>query len=269
MTPALSPSSGMVGGALMVAAMDVPAEQDDRFNAWYTHEHLPERLAVPGMLSARRYVRSPRTSGPGLRYLTMYEAADVEVLTSSAYLRQLDEPTPLTRAVVLGRTSSGSATRRAVLSLLASHGTAVGRQMVHVDLPPDDPDVAAWALRALVPRLLTAWEVCAVHVAALDVAATDSKQGTADGRAFGTTARAAGLALIVEGTHRVAELVLERAPEHPRTSGAWQAALRDGTAYDLLVAQLAPTRRAGSSHRDRSRVGHEPLSPATWSERSS
>ena len=227
----------------MLAAMDVPSEQEDRFNAWYAQEHLTERLAVPGMLSARRYLRRPGSDGPGLQYLTMYEAASVDVLASPAYLRQLDEPSPLTRAVVLGRTSSGSATRRSVLTTVTSHGTAVGRHMVHVDVPSDDPDVAAWVLRALVPRLLSAWEVCAVHVAALDDAATDAKQVTADGRAFGPTARARGLVLMVEGTHRVAELFLEHVPEHTGTDRPWRAALRDGTTYGLLVAQLAPVRQ--------------------------
>jgi hypothetical protein len=228
----------------MIAAMDVPAVQEDRFNAWYTHEHLPERLAVPGMLSARRYVRSSSSSGPGLQYLTVYEAVGVEVLTSPAYLRQLDEPTPLTMAVVQGRTSSGSPTRRAVLSLLTSQGTAVGRQMVHVELPSDDPDVRPWLLGELVPWLRAAWEVCAIHVAAVDDAATDAKRRTRDGQAFGNVPRAAGLALIVEGTHRVAELLLEQAHERPGASSRWQHALTEGTAYDLLVLQLGAGRES-------------------------
>lgn len=180
MTPTLEGSRRTGVNALMVAAMDVPAQQENRFNAWYTHEHLPERLRVPGMMCARRYVRSPSGGGSGLAYLAIYEAGSLDVFTSPAYLRQLDAPTPLTTAVVRGRQDSGAASRRAVLALHASFGTGIGREMVYADLPAEDPDAAMWVLEAVVPRLLASWEVCAVHVAAVDDAATDAKQAGDD-----------------------------------------------------------------------------------------
>ena len=34
---------------------DVPDEHDDEFNRWYDEEHIPERLAIPGVLNAARY----------------------------------------------------------------------------------------------------------------------------------------------------------------------------------------------------------------------
>ncbi|MBT7664475.1 MAG: hypothetical protein HN608_06100, partial [Rhodospirillaceae bacterium] len=42
-------------GGLLLNAMNVTAEAEDDFNAWYDEEHLPALLAVPGTLSARRY----------------------------------------------------------------------------------------------------------------------------------------------------------------------------------------------------------------------
>ena len=65
------------------------AEHDD----WHTHEHLPERLSIPGFLRGTRWV-ALRTGQP--RYLVIYEVRDVEVLTSEAYLTRLNNPTPWT-----------------------------------------------------------------------------------------------------------------------------------------------------------------------------
>ena len=41
--------------ALMTAWTHVAPEHEAEFNAWYDSEHLPEIVALPGFLSARRY----------------------------------------------------------------------------------------------------------------------------------------------------------------------------------------------------------------------
>ena len=38
-------------GLLMVYC-EVPAKHEEEFNAWYNEEHIPERLSIPGVLSA-------------------------------------------------------------------------------------------------------------------------------------------------------------------------------------------------------------------------
>ena len=43
------------GSALLMVWAEVPADKEDDFNAWYNEEHLAERLAIPGVLSAARY----------------------------------------------------------------------------------------------------------------------------------------------------------------------------------------------------------------------
>ena len=67
---------------------DVVAEHDD----WHTHEHMPERLAIPGFLRGSRWTRTT----PGQRYCVVYEVADLAVLDSPAYRARLDDPTPWT-----------------------------------------------------------------------------------------------------------------------------------------------------------------------------
>jgi hypothetical protein len=87
---------GLPGQALMLYAVDVDPADEARFSSWYTHEHLPERVAVRGFLRGRRYVR---VHGEGQQHLTLYDARDTSVFTSAEYLARLDDPTPLTRAV--------------------------------------------------------------------------------------------------------------------------------------------------------------------------
>ena len=57
-------------------------EREDEFNAWYDETHVPEVLALPGFVSAKRYRLVP---GPGVGtppanpYLVVYELEGVDV----------------------------------------------------------------------------------------------------------------------------------------------------------------------------------------------
>ena len=41
---------------LLLTMTEPPAAMEEEFNAWYETEHLPERLAIAGFRSARRWV---------------------------------------------------------------------------------------------------------------------------------------------------------------------------------------------------------------------
>ena len=80
---------------LLLTMTEPPPGMDEEFNAWYDQEHLPERLAIPGFRSARRWVgEGPPGCG---RYLATYELDSASVLESAAYLARLNAPTPWTR----------------------------------------------------------------------------------------------------------------------------------------------------------------------------
>jgi len=81
---------------LLVVQNDIVAADEAEFNAWYEEEHFPERLAVPGFLTARRYcdVSAPQ------RYAAIYDTTSVAVFTSSAYLDRLANPSPRTRGIM-------------------------------------------------------------------------------------------------------------------------------------------------------------------------
>jgi hypothetical protein len=75
---------------------NVAPGREAEFEEWFQHEHLAERLAVPGFLIGRRH-----EAVSGLpRYFNFYVTQSVEVLKSAAYLVRLDDPTPMTRMVM-------------------------------------------------------------------------------------------------------------------------------------------------------------------------
>ena len=68
-------------GLLMVWA-DIDPQFEADYHRWYDEEHIAELLAVPGFLSAGRYVAVKGSP----KYLAMYELESPEVLKSAAYL---------------------------------------------------------------------------------------------------------------------------------------------------------------------------------------
>ncbi len=75
---------------------NVASGREAEFEEWFQHEHLGERLAVPGFLLGRRH---EAVSGEP-RYFNFYLTQSADVLTSAAYLTRLDHPTPMTRVVM-------------------------------------------------------------------------------------------------------------------------------------------------------------------------
>ena len=77
------------GRGLMTVFTDVPAHLEEEFNRWYDEEHIPERLSIPGVLSAARYTAVQ--AGP--KYLACYELSEAEAWHSDAWQHYLINPT--------------------------------------------------------------------------------------------------------------------------------------------------------------------------------
>jgi hypothetical protein len=70
------------GRALLLVLLDIDSSVDeDEFNRWYFEEHIRERLACPGFISARRFVAVH--SHP--RYLALYEIDSPDALATPEY----------------------------------------------------------------------------------------------------------------------------------------------------------------------------------------
>jgi hypothetical protein len=93
-------------------------DKEEFYERWYTMEHFPERLSVPGFLRARRF----SAIDADRRYFTFYDLENPEVLFSETYVNQLNSPSEWTRQVMSG----WSGMFRTVCERVARTGDAVG-----------------------------------------------------------------------------------------------------------------------------------------------
>ncbi len=140
----------LLGEAAMLLSFDVAADAIADHDAWHTHEHLPERLAIPGFLRGTRWVA--QAGGP--RYFVLYEVATLATLTSDAYLDRLNHPSAWTTKVM----PSYRGMTRGLCTVAGSFGFGLGHVGRLLRFTPRTGDVASLrerlrtALRALPAR---------------------------------------------------------------------------------------------------------------------
>jgi hypothetical protein len=130
---------------ILVVWTDVIAEHETEFNSWYNEQHLPERLAVPGILNARRY-----GGGASPKYLAYYETEAPEVMVSDYYTERLANPTEWTQRVMPWFT----ATVRSICKVKANFGHGVGGvvQTLTFSIGQAEDAVPAWLTAHALPE---------------------------------------------------------------------------------------------------------------------
>lgn len=146
----------MSGAAVLALWNGVEAARNEEYNAWHTREHVPERISVPGMIGARRYVKS---SGPLPDYLTLYAMDDTGVLKSDAYRSLLDNPTDWSRAMRPSFRGFMRLCCRRLLTLGGGLGGALAAIVVD-----DSIDLRTPAVRQALETLLKKQGLLAAHV---------------------------------------------------------------------------------------------------------
>lgn len=68
---------------ILLSQMECPVSLEADFHKWYNDEHIPERMAVPGFLSAARY----EVVGKGPRFLARYNLKDLSALDHPDYVK--------------------------------------------------------------------------------------------------------------------------------------------------------------------------------------
>lgn len=250
---------GLDGTGVLAIWSDAVAEHEDEFNSWYTNQHLPERVGVPGFRRGRRYVKD----APGeLRYFTLYETEDIHVLESGPYLERLNNPTAWTRRV-LPYFRNGS---RLAMVVTSSAGAGIGGLAATISFGPGEgraAELRSWTvtageqLRAKYPGL-TGWHLCES-----DDQVTRAKADTEEARASRAGAAAAPAAAIRRSPRW---MVMVEATEHPALEAAGEllagpggVAARGAEAvgefhcYRLMIA-LSPT--SAAAHQPGSDGGH-------------
>lgn len=117
---------------LMAFWSDIALSHQAAYQRWHNNEHIPERLSVPGFVRGRRY----RSVTNALRFLMYYDTADLDVLTSPAYLARLNAPTPRTKAALAW----------------FQNGNRTAYQLVGASGAPEHAAPAVLAVASFVPR---------------------------------------------------------------------------------------------------------------------
>ena len=144
------------GSGLLMVWTDVPADKEPEFNRWYNEEHVAERLAVPGFLSAARY--EAVKGGP--KHLAVYELESPAVLEGAAYKRVSENPTEWTRRCsphVVGTTFIRNVYTQihpaAPTPAAEASGMAPALQIGRMDVPPEvDGEFNSWYNTIYVPN---------------------------------------------------------------------------------------------------------------------
>lgn len=149
----------MAGEGVLAFWHDVVPGGEGEFDRWHLREHIPERLAVPGFLRARRYT----TLGAPPRYFYFYETASLDTLQSPAYLARLADPTPWTRrSMPLVRNNIRTACR-----VVASLGAAMGGVMATIQIGPRpgfEAELRSWLSTTILPSAAEAQGIVASHL---------------------------------------------------------------------------------------------------------
>ena len=118
----------MLGKAALAMWWDVSDDVREEWEHWHAHEHVPERLSIPGFLRASRWTDA--SGGEG--FFVMYELEDHAVLASAPYVARLNAPTPWsTKMMPLHRNMV-----RTQCQVVHSHGGVTARHVLTVRCSP-------------------------------------------------------------------------------------------------------------------------------------
>jgi len=118
----------MLGAAAVAIWCDVELKIKDEFDDWHAHEHMPERLAIPGFLRGSRWVSVDGRNS----YFVLYELEALEILIAGPYLERLNNPTPWSRQMMPHHRNMV----RSLCRVQASFGAGLGEAMLTVRLAP-------------------------------------------------------------------------------------------------------------------------------------
>lgn len=149
----------LLGSAAMLLSFDIVPEAIPEHDDWHTHEHLPERLAIPGFLKGSRWVALQGAP----RYLVQYEVDGLGTLTSAAYLARLNQPSAWTTKMM----PHYRGMRRGLCTVLGSLGLGMGHLMRVLRFSPGAPGaepLLGWLLDDLMPTLPGRPGIGSVHL---------------------------------------------------------------------------------------------------------
>jgi hypothetical protein len=138
----------LLGKAVMLLSFDVVEDAIPEHDDWHTHEHLPERLSIPGFLRGTRWVSTDGKT----RYFVMYEVDQLATLQSEGYMERLNNPSRWTTKLM----PSYRGMTRGLCSVSGSFGMGMGQAGLLLRFKPEsgrEPSLRAWLLDDILPTL--------------------------------------------------------------------------------------------------------------------
>jgi hypothetical protein len=228
-------SGALLGAGAVLVWNDIMEQGRDQFYEWHDKEHIPERLAIPGFRRGRRYARH----GHSPEWLTMYEADDLDVVVSPAYLQRLNAPTPGTVETLRYFQN----TSRAVCRIVHSVGSSSGGHMLtlRLDVPAAHADAMCRYLSTeALPRAMALTGVVACHLYTADQAGSRLNTAESGTREFDVPS----WVLLVEATMRPAAELAQALIDGSALQCLGVIARRDAAIYSLEICRLAQPARA-------------------------
>jgi hypothetical protein len=138
----------LLGKAAMLLSFDVVEDAIPEHDDWHTHEHLPERLSIPGFVRGTRWISLDGKP----RYFVMYEVDQLATLQSEAYLERLNNPTSWTSKMM----PDYRRMTRGLCSVSSSVGVGLGQIGLLIRFKPQsgmESSLRAWLINDTLPQL--------------------------------------------------------------------------------------------------------------------
>jgi hypothetical protein len=149
----------MLGKAAVAMWWDIAPDAKSEFEDWHSHEHMPERLAIPGFLRGTRWIA---LSGEP-SYFVMYELSRSTTMTTGPYLQRLNNPTPWSQKIMPQHRNMV----RSLCRVRASFGGGVALALATVRLSPaarKSKSLSEWLIGDVMPKLPGRKGLTAAHL---------------------------------------------------------------------------------------------------------
>jgi hypothetical protein len=226
----ISLAGALLGYGAVLVWNDIADEGREKFYEWHDKEHMPERLGIPGFHRGRRFAKP----GHSPEWLTIYEADDLSVVTSPAYLARLNAPTPATVSTL----PYFQNTSRAVCRVVHSIGSSTGGHILamRLSVPTAQADaMCRYLCGEAFPRAIVLNGIVACHLFAADHSASFVSTAESNTRKFDVPS----WVVFCEATNPAAADQAKRLLEDSALQAMGVVIRNDAAVYGLEICRLS------------------------------
>jgi hypothetical protein len=223
---------GQDGAGALVIWTDIKPEAEADFNRWYDHQHLEERVNVPGFINGRRY---QAIGDAPAKFLAWYEVESPDVLGSAAYGARQANPTEWTSRIMPEFLN----VTRVTSSRIAKSGGGLGciAASLSFECTDDRAEAVSATLTGLVEKLIECPGIVAAQ--AWRPSQADAAAGTTEANLRAHEENPPVWTLMIEATSEAAvDTALQKTDSVKAVSGASSSGVTTGL-YGLVLARGA------------------------------